>query len=87
MADLDALTADAGGMRPVLRAFYADWRGKPITTEQFLSYLATATGLALDDTFERYVYGGTPPRTERSAPAGHLQGSRDVDRVVFDSDP
>jgi hypothetical protein len=61
MSDLHALTADAGGLLPVLRAFYADWRGKPITTEQFLSYLATTTGLALDATFERYVYDETPP--------------------------
>jgi hypothetical protein len=32
-----------------------------VQLEQFLSYLATTTDLALDATFERYVYDETPP--------------------------
>jgi hypothetical protein len=66
MTEIDALAADAGGMIPVIRSFYADWRGKPITTEQFLSYVATKTGLALDARFDKYVYGGTRPKTSGS---------------------
>jgi hypothetical protein len=66
LSDIDLLMADSGGLRPVLRSFYSDWRGKPITTEQFLTYLATRTGLALDTMFERNVYGGSRPRMSGS---------------------
>jgi aminopeptidase N len=66
LSDIESLLADRGGLRPVLRAFYADWRGKPITTEQFLTYLTTKTGLALDTIFDQYVYGGSPPKMSGS---------------------
>lgn len=61
MTDLDIMTADAGGLRPILRDFYADWRGRPITTEQFLDYLKARTDVDLDAEFDEHVYGGNPP--------------------------
>jgi hypothetical protein len=66
LSDVDFLTAESGGLRPVLRSFYADWRGKPITTEQFLAYLTNKSGLALDALFDQCVYGGSPPRMNGS---------------------
>jgi len=62
-AELETRLAASGGIRPVLRSLYADWRGKPITTEQLLSYVTTKTGLVLDEQFDTYVYDGPPTRT------------------------
>lgn len=57
LSDIDAMLGDRGGLRPILRALYARWQHRPITTEQFLGFLETESGLSLDTYFQEYVYG------------------------------
>ena len=53
---------DRGGLRPILRTFYAQWTERPITTEQFLRFVETQSGLSLDSYVQEYVYGEPPAR-------------------------
>jgi hypothetical protein len=57
MSDLDRGLADQGGLLPILRALYARWRGKPITTEQFLTFLDANAGSSFDAELQNRVYG------------------------------
>jgi hypothetical protein len=57
LSGIDALMADQGGLLPIVRAFYTDWLHKPVTTEQFLSYLEARSGLSLATEIDKYVYG------------------------------
>ena len=62
LSELDARLADRGGLRPILRTFYAQWNERPITTEQFLRFVETQSGLSLDSYVQEYVYGEPPAR-------------------------
>lgn len=62
LAEIDSALATDGGLLPVLRTFYEQWRRRPITTEQFIEFLEEQTGRSFDDMFDKYVYNNTPPR-------------------------
>ncbi len=57
MSELDGLLTFQGGLRPVLKNFFATWKGKNITTQIFKEYLEDALGIDLGPVFARYVYG------------------------------
>lgn len=47
-----------GGLRPLLRELFGEFKTQTITTEIFQDFLETRTGRDLDSYFDRYVYGG-----------------------------
>jgi hypothetical protein len=61
VSHVDAMLAGRGGLRPILRQVFEQWQHKPITTEQFLGFLAAASGLSLDAYDQDHVYDGHPP--------------------------
>jgi hypothetical protein len=62
MAELDAMVAPAsGGMRELLRAWFAEAKTRAVTTEEFLAFLEGNTGLDLGAMFQRYVFGEDVP--------------------------
>jgi hypothetical protein len=68
MGDLDAMFATShSGLRPVLKAFFAQWKSQVISTEIFQEFLQTSTGISLAEVFKRYVYG--EPRTGEPGPS------------------
>jgi hypothetical protein len=57
LREIDGLLADQGGLLPILRTFYLQWRRKVITTEQFLAFLEASAGRSFEPQFRTYVYG------------------------------
>jgi aminopeptidase N len=57
LSELDALLASRGGMRPVLKEFFAEWKTRNVTTPLFQLFLEMKLGIDLDSVFRRYVYG------------------------------
>jgi hypothetical protein len=58
MGDLDGLFAsDFGGLRPVLKDFFAAAKGTLVTSEIFKNYLQFRTGIDLKNLFTKYAYG------------------------------
>jgi predicted metalloprotease with PDZ domain len=63
LAEIDFLSRQRNGtgLRPILRALYAQKRREQITTEFFKQFLETHSGLDLTAMFDRFVYNKPGP--------------------------
>jgi hypothetical protein len=57
MSELDAYLAPRGGLKPVLKELFAEWKTHNLTTPLFQTFLEIHTGLDLRSVFRRYVFG------------------------------
>lgn len=57
MAELDRVFADYGGMKSLMRAFFARYQKKVVTTEEFWNFLNAMTDKNVDLFFLRYSMG------------------------------
>ena len=77
MGEFDYLLAGkAGGLRAVLKEFFAMKKSQIIQTQDFLSYLASRSGQDLGWMFDRYVFGKSS-----------AQAATDAKEVAPDSQP
>lgn len=74
IAELDGLFATRGGMRPLLKNFFATYKSHVIETSDFIANLETQTQTALQPYFDRYVFGKnvTVPATSFKFPVDEL---------------
>ncbi len=59
LSEIDFLFAAQGGLRPVLKDFYAAWKGKSIRVADFRFFLEEKSGINLGQLFQKYVYADT----------------------------
>jgi hypothetical protein len=66
LSEIDFLSKQrgGGGLRPVLRALYAEKQRAQITTEFFKQFLEAQSGLNLTAMFDRFVYNKAGPELE-----------------------
>ncbi len=57
IAELDRVFASFGGMKPLMKEFFARYKHQVVTTEEFWNFLATKTGINVDAYFLRYAWG------------------------------
>ncbi len=57
ISELDYLFRDQGGMKTVLKELYAQAKRTTISNAYFQSFMETETGMSLQATFDRYVFG------------------------------
>lgn len=68
-AELDKMIA--GGLKPVLRAFFERHRNTTITTPEFLSFVEAKSNHDFKSYFGRYVFGKSSARATRGLPTRH----------------
>lgn len=59
MAELDRYFANFGGMKSIMKAFFAEYKYKVVTNEEFWNYLATKTDMDVEPFNQRYALGQT----------------------------
>ena len=57
IGELDSMFASVGGMRTILKDFFAEYKLTTINVQDFQGYLESKTGQNLNSMFNRYVYG------------------------------
>ena len=75
MSELDLILREQGGLRPVLREFYGEYRNKVVTTQEFIDFVQERAPVELDTYFRNKVYGGRDPEAQGlrgSAPAPYV---------------
>lgn len=72
MAELDGCLERRGGIRPVLKKFFAEYKTRAISTPLFQLFLETELNLDLHTAFRNYVYGGLEIRGRWRAPKATL---------------
>jgi hypothetical protein len=73
MSEWQLLFAGSGGLKPLLRGFFTQYRLRSVTQEEFRAYLERESGVDLGAYFRRYVTG-PPPMTLTAAPGGTWTG-------------